>query len=181
MANPKAARLLPPLHHIFKDSHRAGDAKKPLDLRDEAGNRVIAGRRGMGRHPVDEAVLRDEVSGNLAVLLNTVHLAATEDLSSVPEVARSILNFGMPDLASFTIDDTRVNDIAGEIRTAMMAYEPRIDPDSIKAVRDHDADSAALELRFVVYAELFAEPLNIPVEYIAEVDTELAKFRIERR
>jgi len=181
VANNKAARLLPPLHHIFADSHRIGDAKKPLDLRDEAGNRVIAGRRGMGRHPVDEAVLRDEVSVNLAVLLNTVHLAASEDLSAFPEAAESIINFGMPDLASFTLDDTRVNEIAAEIRAAMIAYEPRIDPASIKAARDHSADGAALELRFVVYAELFADPLNIPVEYVAEVDTELAKFRIERR
>lgn len=181
MANTKAARLLPPLHHIFADSHRAGDAKKPLDLRDDAGNRIIAGRRGMGRHPVDETVLREEVSNNLAVLLNTVHLAATEDLGPVPEVARSILNFGMPDLASYTIDDTRVDDIAQEIRAAMIRFEPRVDPHSVKAVRDANANAAALELRFIVYAELFAEPLNIPVEYVAEVDTELAKFRIERR
>ena len=181
MAKTRATRLLPPLHHIFRDSHRAGDAKKPLDLRDEAGNRILAGRRGLGRHPVDETVLRDEVSSNLAVLLNTVHLAASEDLAEVPEVRKSILNYGMPDLASLTIDDTRVNDIAREIRAAMIAYEPRVDPASIKAVRDDTADAAALELRFVVYAELYAEPLNIPVEYIAEVDTELAKFRIERR
>ncbi len=181
MANTKAARLLPPLHFIFAESHRAGDARKPLDLRDEAGNRIIAGRRGMGRHPVDENVLRDAVSNNLAVLLNTVHLAASEDLSDVPEAAKSILNYGMPDLASYTIDDTRVDDIAREIRAAMIAYEPRIDPASIKAARDRNANSAALELRFVVHAELFADPLNIPVEYIAEVDTELAKFRIERR
>lgn len=181
MPPSKTTRLLPPLHHIFADSHRAGDARKPLDLRDEAGNRIIAGRRGMGRHPVDESVLRDEVSFNLATLLNTVHLAASEDLSAAPEVAGSILNYGMPDLASFTLDDMRVNDIAAEIRAAMIAFEPRVDPASIKATRDPNADAAALELRFIVHAELLAEPLNIPVEYIAEVDTELAKFRIERR
>ncbi|MEO1065712.1 MAG: GPW/gp25 family protein, partial [Actinomycetota bacterium] len=90
------------------------------------------------------------------------------------------LNYGMPDLARLTLDDSRVNDIAGEIRTAMIAYEPRIDPATIQAERDHDVDAASLNLRFKVYAELFAEPLNIPVEFVAEVDTELAKIRIER-
>ena len=181
MAKAKAARLLPPLHHVFSEAHRAGDAKKPHDMRDERGERIVSGRRGLSRHPVDENILRDEVSKNLASLLNTVHFAASEDLSDAPEVAKSILNYGIPDLARLTIEDSAVDQIGVEIRAAMIAFEPRINPASIRADRDTSVDSASLSLRFIVYAELWGEPLNIPVEYIAEVDSEFAKFRIERR
>ncbi|MEM0907217.1 MAG: GPW/gp25 family protein [Pseudomonadota bacterium] len=181
MATSKSARLLPPLHYVFAQAHAAGDARRPLDLRDEHGDRIVSGRRGMGRFPVDEQVLRNEVSGNLAAMLNTVHLEASEDLSAVPEVEKSILNYGFPDLSRLTIDDTKINNIAAEIRTALIKYEPRVNPASIQAERDTDVDDASLAIRFVVYAELWGEPLNIPVEYVAEVDSEFAKFRIERR
>jgi len=177
----KPARLLPPLHHIFKEAHRAGDARKPLDLRDESGARILSGRRGMGRRPVDEAVLREEVTNNISALLNTVHLAASEDLSQTPEVARSILNYGLSDLARLSLGDVKIDEIGEEIRAAMIVYEPRVDPASITAERDRKIDEATLNLRFVVHAELWAEPLNIPVEFIAEVDSELAKFRVESR
>ncbi|MEM9220867.1 MAG: type VI secretion system baseplate subunit TssE [Pseudomonadota bacterium] len=180
MATPKATRLLPPLHFVFKDAHRAGDAKKPLDLRDESGDRVISGRRGMGRHPVDENILREEVSANLQALLNTVQLSASEDLSDTPDVATSIINYGMPDLARLTLDDSRVANIASEIKGAMIAYEPRVDPQSIIAERDLEVDPASLNLRFKVYAELYADPLKIPVEFVAEVDSEFGKIRVER-
>ncbi len=180
MATPRSARTLPPLHLIFARAHKAGDARKPLDRRDESGARIVSGHRGMGRHPVDEADLRAEVRDNLAGLLNTVHMEATEDLADAPEVRTSILNYGMPDLSRLTLDDIAVNDIGTSIRDAIVAFEPRVVPGSIDARRDAGIDTATLQLRFLVYAELKAEPLNIPVEFIAEVDNVLGKFRIER-
>ena len=36
---------VPPLMHVFRAAHEAKDANKKLDLRDEAGDRIIAGRR----------------------------------------------------------------------------------------------------------------------------------------
>lgn len=180
MATDKSARTLPPLHHVFADAFRQGDARKPLDLRDETGARIVSGRRGMGRFPVDETVLRREVSGNIASLFNTVHLEATEDFSAAPDARVSILNYGIPDLARLSIHDLEVNAVGDTIRAAMIAYEPRLLPSSIKARRDDSVDPATLQVRFLVYAELRAEPLNIPVEFVAEVDSELAKFRIER-
>ncbi|WMS44086.1 type VI secretion system baseplate subunit TssE [Acuticoccus sp. MNP-M23] len=180
MATPKTARTLPPLHFIFAQAHKAGDAKKPLDMRDASGARIVSGHRGMGRHPVDEADLRAEVRDNLSGLLNSVHMEATEDFSDLPEVRSSILNYGMPDLSRLTLEDVAVNAVGGSIREAIVNFEPRVVPGSIDARRDTAVDSATLQLRFLVYAELRAEPLNIPVEFIAEVDNVPGKFRIER-
>ena len=52
---PKKDRLSPPLMLAFRSAHAARDARKKLDLRDESGERVIAGRRAAGRMPITEA------------------------------------------------------------------------------------------------------------------------------
>ena len=41
----KNDRLAPPLMYAFRTAHEKRDAKAKLDLRDEAGERVIAARR----------------------------------------------------------------------------------------------------------------------------------------
>ena len=77
---PKKDRLSPPLMLAFRAAHEARDARKKLDLRDQSGERIIAGRRSTGRHPISEALLRREVSHDLETLLNTIALESTLDL-----------------------------------------------------------------------------------------------------
>lgn len=174
------SRVLPPLLYVFREANRLNDAKKPLDQRDADGARIISGRKGLARHPVSEAVLQAEVAANLAAILNTVHLEATEDLSETPAVARSILNFGIEDLTRLTLDDVRIDAVADNIRRALLRYEPRLLPASITVVRERkEREDGELSVRFRVQADLIASPLNIPVEYIAEADREHARFRLE--
>ena len=56
----------------FRVAHAARDAKSKVDLRNEQGERVIAGRRASGRAPISEAILRKEVARDLESLMNTV-------------------------------------------------------------------------------------------------------------
>jgi len=49
----------------FRAAHAARDAKTKVDLRNQHGERIIAGRRAGGRAPVPEAVLRKEVARDL--------------------------------------------------------------------------------------------------------------------
>lgn len=166
--------------YLFRDAHAARDATRQADVRDEEGARIISGRRGMTRQPVSEPVLRREVARNVASVLNTVHLAAAEDLTAFRRVRTSILNYGIPDLSGTTIDENTVDQIAATIREALIVYEPRIIPRTIVAERDESVSVEELRVRFTVQAQLRFEPLDIPVEFIAEVDNESGKFRIER-
>ena len=61
-------RLSPPLMHAFRSAHAARDATKKIDLRDESGERIIAGRRSAGRSPITELQLRREVARDLELL-----------------------------------------------------------------------------------------------------------------
>jgi len=166
--------------YAFRSAFEARDARKKLDLRDESGERVIASRRILPRTAISEPVLRREVARDLEALMNTVALESSLDLDGCDYVRRSVLNYGLPDLAHRTIDETSLDSIKDEIKTALARFEPRLVPDTIRVMRDETVDRAQLRIRFVVNAELLCKPVDVPVEFIAEVDLDSAKIQISR-
>lgn len=180
MAGKRNDRLAPPLMYAFRAAHDKRDAKQRVDLRDEAGDRVISVRRVTTRSPISESGLRREVTSDLLNLLNTTNLDAAIDLSDAPEARRSILNFGFPDLARRTIDENRLTEIADEIRVALSHFEPRLDKGSIKAWRDTNVAAEELKLRFLVKADLRTQPVSVPVEFVADVELDSGKIKIDR-
>ena len=167
--------------YAFRAAHEKRDAKQKLDLRDEGGDRVIAARRVTTRGPISDSGLRREVMIDLVGLLNSTNLDSAEDLSSTPAVKRSILNYGFPDLSSRTLDENRVHDIAREIEIALSDFEPRLARESIRAKRDTSIGVNELKVRFVVKADLRTRPVNVPVEFIAEVEVDTGKIKIDRK
>jgi type VI secretion system protein ImpF len=165
--------------HVFRSAHEAKDARRTIDQRNEAGERVIAGRRLRARQVITETMLRREVSRDLDALLNTIALDATVDMEHAPHVRKSILNFGFPDIALRTIDENGVDDIPDEIRTAIVNYEPRIAADSLRVARDKQVDPVELKIRFVIRAELVCHPVHVPVEFVADI-VESGKIVVNR-
>src|SRR5712675_2404929 len=164
---------------IFRAAHEAKDAKRIIDQRNEAGERVIAGRRMRARQIITESMLRREVSRDLDALLNTVALDATVDMENAPHVRKSILNFGLSDIAIHTIDENSVEEIPDEIRTAIVNYEPRIAADTLRIERDNQVDPVELKIRFVIRGELVCHPLHVPVEFAADI-VEAGKIVVNR-
>jgi type VI secretion system protein ImpF len=173
-------RLGPPFMFAFRSAHEQKDSRRVLDLRDQSGERVIAARRSSIRLAVTESVLRKEVAHDLEQLMNSIALESTQDLTSCPEVRKSILNYGFPDLAHRTLDEANLSDVAREIEDALARYEPRLVRSTIKVYRDEKADKVALRLRFVVQADLFCRPVNVPVEFIADVEYDSGKVTLSR-
>jgi type VI secretion system protein ImpF len=176
----KKERLTPPLMHAFRSAFEARDSKKKLDLRDESGERIIANRRTTARTAINEPTLRREVSRDLDALMNTIALESTQDLRANEYVRRSILNFGFPDITHRSIDEISVNDVSHEIATVLTNYEPRLLRDTVHVVRDNSVDSTELKIRFIVRADLSCEPLNVPVEFVADVEVDSGKIVINR-
>ena len=65
------------------------------------------------------------------------------------------------------------------MRETLTTYEPRLDRKTIRVRRDGSVDPEQLKLRFVVHADL-GEPLNVPVEFIADVELDSGKIQINR-
>ena len=173
-------RLAPPLMFAFRTAHEKHDAKKALDIRTADGERVIAARRAPSRAPISESGLRREVSGDLGDLFNTTNLDAACSLEEAPEVARSVLNFGFPDLSDRTIDENRVVEISQEIGVALKTFEPRLVTETLAVGRQPFIDAEGLRIKFTVKADLRSEPLDVPVEFVAEVELDSGKIRVER-
>jgi len=174
------ARVAPPFMHAFRQAFEEKDARKELDLRDASGERVIASRKNTARLPINESTLRRELAEDLNALLNTIRLSSAEDLSSCPHAARSILNYGLTDVTSHSVEENAVEDIMGELRRVLSQYEPRLKGSSITIERDASIDSSLMNIRFIIQAEMYATPVDVPVEFIAELELESGKFRVPR-
>ena len=180
-ADSRKDRLSPPLIFAFRSAFEARDSKKKVDLRDESGERIIAGRRSAGRSPITELQLRKEVARDLESLMNTVALESAEDIHDFPHVRKSILNFGFPDIVHRTIDQVSIDDVKEEIQTALANYDPRLERGSVQIERDSSIKSHELKIRFVVRAELHCEPVNVPVEFVADLELDSCSIQISRR
>jgi type VI secretion system protein ImpF len=166
--------------HAFRAANAAGDAKKKLDLRDAGGERVIAGRRLRGRAAISESVLRQEVGRDLDALMNAINLESTLELDGFDEVRRSVLNHGFADITHRSIDEIGVDGVADEIRTALRSYEPRLVPDTVEVRRESARDGNPLSVRFVIRADLACDPVNVPVEFIADLEVDTCKIKLSR-
>jgi type VI secretion system protein ImpF len=165
----RKTHVSPPLMHAFRAAHEAKDATSRIDLRTEGGERVIAGRRLRPRQAITEQMLRREVARDLDALLNTVAMESTIDMTDAPFVQKSILNFGLPDISSLTIEAVEVRRIPGEIRAALIHFEPRLAAASLEIERDMSVDADELKVRFLVRADLTCYPIQIPVEFVADI------------
>ena len=178
-ANRKS-RLSPPLMYVFRMAHEAKDAKKKVDIRNEAGERVIAGRRLRERQVITEigAAARGGARPGRAAEYDRDGVDDRYERRS-PMSAKSILNFGIPDVTNRSIDEIGVDDIPEEIRTAIINYEPRLAAASLHIERDKSVDAAELKVRFIVRADLTCDPVHVPVEFIADV-IETGKIVVNR-
>jgi type VI secretion system protein ImpF len=175
----KKTRLSPPLMYVFRAAHGAKDAKRRVEIRNEAGERVIASRRMRVRQVITESVLRQEVARDLDALLNTIALESTIEMADAPYARKSILNFGIPDVTKRTIDEAGVDDIAEEIKAAIVNFEPRLAAASLHVERDTSVDIVELKVRFLVRADLTCDPVHVPVEFVADV-IETGKIIVNR-
>ena len=67
-----------------------------------------------------------------------------------------------------------------ELKTALLNYEPRLIPETIHVTRDTSLGAHELKVRFVVRADLSCEPVNVPVEFIADIELDSGKIQVDR-
>jgi type VI secretion system protein ImpF len=117
--------------------------------------------------------LRESVRRDLGWLFNTPNLATVIDLGDYPDVERSTLNFGLPDLAGRGSANIDVAEFERLLRKAILDFEPRLLKNSVKVRLFADADQMSHNaLRFDIEAELWAEPIPLRLYLRTELDLE---------
>jgi type VI secretion system protein ImpF len=119
------------------------------------------------------ARLRECVRRDLTWLLNTTHLAALQNLDEEPEVQRSVLNYGMPDLAGRTTSSVDVRALERLLMRVIGEFEPRLLKSSIKVRVVADSEKMNHNaMCFQIEAELWAQPLPLRLFLRTEIDLE---------
>lgn len=170
--------------YAFRSAAAAGDAKKSVDIRTDDGERVLASRRSTttGRRVLSDVALKNLLAADLEALLNTVNLESAEPemLGDLPFVRRSILNFGLQDMANKTVDESdRIDGIRDDLLAALRAYEPRLLYNTMQVTRDTENEDD-LSIRFVVHSDMRADPVPTSVEFVTEVELDTGDIKINQ-
>jgi type VI secretion system protein ImpF len=117
--------------------------------------------------------LRESVRRDLTWLFNTPNLATVMDLSPFPQVADSVLNYGLPSLSGRTTSSVDVPEMERLLREAIWRFEPRLMKNTIRVrlvadqlLMSHNA------LSFFIEAELWAQPIPLRLFLKTEIDLE---------
>ena len=149
-------RLLPSLLDRLTDHERA----TPVESR---AQRALSVRQ-----------LRENVIRDLLWLLNTTRYdAGSSELAAYPEVARSVVNYGIPDLAGVTASSVDAEALGRAIREAVATFEPRLQRRSLQ-VRATLADDRMAHNTLVieVEGEVWADPAPLRLLLRTELDLE---------
>ena len=139
-------------------------------------DRLIDNESTKGRETSDNGLitsqrLRQLVLRDLAWLLNTTHLAATEELAAHSEVARSVLNFGVGEFSGKLVSSVDSAGMEHELRQAILDFEPRIQPQSL-SIRwlKEPVQERHNRLVFEIEGQLWAQPAPTHLLLRTEID-----------
>jgi type VI secretion system protein ImpF len=123
--------------------------------------------------------LRETVLRDLAWLLNTTNLAAMQDLSAYPEVASSVLNYGMPDLSGITVTGTDQATLERTLRQAILDFEPRILRRSLNVRLElNEGQMSHNAMTFLIEGELWAHPVPLRLYLKTEIDLDMGDVKV---
>lgn len=123
--------------------------------------------------------LRDCVARDISWLLNCVHLGTGVDLEPYPEVSRSVLNFGIPDLTGMALAGVDGSVLQRQIKDAILAFEPRLTGNTLRVAARTDATRMDHQsLVFNIESEMWAQPIPLNLYLKTEVDLETGKFNV---
>jgi len=123
--------------------------------------------------------LRDGVRRDLGALLNATALSGVVDLSDYPQVQRSTLNFGMPDMSGKTASGVDVEELERSMVRTIQEFEPRLLSKSLKVKSDVKDSKAHNTMTIAIEAELWSQPLPQKLLLRTELDLENGEINLE--
>jgi type VI secretion system protein ImpF len=129
---------------------------------------------------VSKSRLRRAVLRDMAWLLNASRLEGVQDLSRVPLVRRSVVNFGLPALSGRTASSLDAVDLERAVAGAIRDYEPRILPHTLEVraiLAEHQLERhnvVGLEIR----GQLWSQPVPLEMLVRTEIDLETGEVNI---
>jgi type VI secretion system protein ImpF len=129
---------------------------------------------------INKAKLRQAVLRDLAWLFNAVAPSET-NWELYPQAAHSVLNYGLPTLSGKTMSTIDVLDLENLLRQAVIDFEPRILPASLKveAIQTESLLDSHNVIRTRIHGELWAQP--VPLQFLVQTDVDLETGEVSIR
>ncbi|MBE0434411.1 MAG: type VI secretion system baseplate subunit TssE [Methylomicrobium sp.] len=123
-------------------------------------------KRVLSMHKLRQSVFRD-----IAWLLNADSLETVENLDDYPEVAASVLNYGIKSLSGSTVSGGNLAQIERNVKQAILQFEPRILPNTLNIQMTSSEDKMnRLAIVFDIEADLWAQPLPLHLYLRTEIN-----------
>jgi type VI secretion system protein ImpF len=169
------------LMNVFRRAAESRDAQGSSDSNDAGSDRVLSSRSIERRDGSDEIQLRANLAADLSSLLETINLEAVEDLRDLDHVKRSILNYGIQDMARFSTSDIESARFLRDLRTALINHEPRLIPGSVDVRLRSSVEDSRQRAAIAISAEMTAHPVDVPLEFVAELDVGTGKMSLSEK
>lgn len=142
---------------------------EPEVSKESRDQRVVSLRR------YKRAVLRD-----LEMILNTKRHPLYDNIYEFSEAARSVLNYGIPDVCGATISIINPAEFESQVKQAILYFEPRISRKQLSVRIVTPLDSANIRtISFEIEGELWAQPLPDHLFVKTEVDLETGHHKLK--
>lgn len=126
--------------------------------------------------------LREGIIRDLAWLFNSANFESTEDLSDYPHVARSVINFGLPDLSGKAVSSLDVKAIEKLLKQIIQDFEPRILSKSLRiSVSSQESAMSTNALSFDIEGEMWSQPTPQRLFLRTEIDLESGAFAVREQ
>jgi type VI secretion system protein ImpF len=164
MASTESDRLQPSLLDRLTDDAR----ERKEESRD---GRVLSMRR------IRQCVIRD-----IETLFNCPAPSEDQEYADFPEVANSVVNYGIPGLAGTYASNLDLDVLERRVRQAIWDFEPRLSRSSVKVRAHGDTDEFGVTaLAFSIDAELWSYPQPERISLIAKVAHESGRVMVRER
>jgi len=120
--------------------------------------------------------LRESVQRDLGWLLNCASLDSLQDLSRYPQVARSVLNYGMPTLSGKIVSKVDIAATSQRIQEVIQTFEPRLSRVQVTPEAKEQQEEAIMAFR--IEAELWGQPVPQYLVLRTHIDIESGAARV---
>lgn len=129
---------------------------------------------------IDLRQLRQIIERDLSWLLNTNNQDTMIDATRYPNASKSVLNFGLRDVAGDYSTVERAELIRKSILRAIEMFEPRIRKGSILVDFREGERNRETVISFDIRADMWAQPVPLELYLRTEVDVTTGELQVER-
>ena len=129
---------------------------------------------------IDLRRLREIIQRDLSWLLNTASNDLLIDQDAYPHASRSVLNFGVREVAGAFSNRERAELIRTMIARAIENYEPRIVRETLVVKLRKNETGAATQINYDIAADMWAQPVPMELYLRSQVDLASGELSLER-